>query len=140
MARPDPDAPDTLGWRVWAWDVASQRLISPTFNTVWHTAELRVENWNSSEALRGVAGIHAARLPLDWRRADIMDHGGLGLYGHRQNKVIVGVVERFGKYVLGTEGWRAEIVIIRKLRAPSTEIGLKLEQAYPEVEVYYEDR
>jgi hypothetical protein len=53
---------------------------------------------------------------------------------------VIGVVERFGKYVLGTEGWRAEIVVIRKLRAPSTEIGLKLEQAYPEVEVCYEDR
>jgi len=31
----------------------------------------------------------------------------------------LGVVERFGKYVLGTEGWRAGIVVIRKLRAPS---------------------
>jgi hypothetical protein len=139
MAKPDPDAPDTLGWRVWTWDEASERLISPSLRTVWHTAELRVENWDSSEALRGTAGIHAARLPYDWRRADVMDHGELRHHARNQNKVI-GLVERFGRYVLGTEGWRAEVVVIRKLRAPSTEIGLKLEQAYPEVEVYYEDR
>jgi hypothetical protein len=53
---------------------------------------------------------------------------------------VIGVVERFGTYVLGTQRWRAEIAVIRKLRAPNTEIGLKLEHAYPEVEVYYEDR
>jgi hypothetical protein len=70
----DPHAPDTLGWRVWAWDEASQRLISPSLKTVWHTAEMRVENWDSCEVLRGVAGIHAARLPLNWRRADVMSH------------------------------------------------------------------
>jgi hypothetical protein len=83
-----------------------------------------------------------ARLPRDWRKADIKHHDELSVYARAvaPRPVVVGVVERFGKYVLGTEGWRAEIVVIRKLRAPNTEIGLELEQAYPDVEVYYEDR
>lgn len=50
---------------------------------------------------------------------------------------ISGIVERYGKYVLGKEGWRAEIVHIRKLLAPNTEIGLALERAYPDIEVIY---
>jgi hypothetical protein len=53
--------------------------------------------------VRGFAGIHAARLPYDWRRADVMSHGEFCCYGRHPNNVI-GVVERFGKYVLGTEG------------------------------------
>jgi hypothetical protein len=83
-------------------------------------------------------------LPRDWRRARLEDAGELSTFADafrtRGSALIVGVVERFGKYVLGTEGWRAEIVVIRKLRAPNTKIGLKLEKAYPKVEVFYEDR
>jgi hypothetical protein len=29
VAQPDPDAPDTLGWRAWTWDEALQRLPDP---------------------------------------------------------------------------------------------------------------
>lgn len=54
-----------------------------------------------------------------------------------QTNAIHGIVERFGKYVMGTDGWRAEWVIIRKLYAPDTETGLALEAAYPDVEVIY---
>lgn len=138
-AQPDPYAPDTLGWRVWVWDAKKKRLCSPAQGTIWHTPELRVKRWNASEAVRGIAGIHAARMPRDWRRAKLEHHGELATYRGDEH-TIVGVVERFGKYVLGTEGWRAEIAIIRKLRAPNIEIGLALEKAYPDVEVYYEDR
>jgi hypothetical protein len=149
-ALPDPTAPDTLGWRVWWWDAVRQRLVSPTQGTVWETAELRVPHWDHGDVARGVAGIHAARMPRDWRRADIAYHHELGCYARYHDELddfvesrkqtIVGVVERFGKYVLGTEGWRAEIAVIRNLRAPNMEIGLELEKAYPDVEVYYEDR
>ena len=138
-ALPDPHAADTLGWRCWVWDEIRQRLCSPHQGTIWWTPELRVASWSTHNAVRGRAGIHAARMPRDWRRADIKQHQELRAYVDHPDTV-VGVVERFGKYVLGTEGWRAEIVVIRKLRAPSTEIGLKLEHAYPELEVYYEDR
>ena len=142
-AKMDPGQPDTLGWRVWFWDRRKERLLSPHRNTVWETPELRVKKWSNAEALRGLAGIHACRMPYDWRHADIRHHEELSHYNYNYElgpRCVVGVVERFGKYVLGTEGWRAEIVVVRKLRAPTTQIGLALEKAYPEVEVYYEDR
>jgi hypothetical protein len=148
-AQIDPEAPDTLGWRCFLWIPELKRLISPQQGSVWHTAELRVEKWqNDGSMVRGEAGIHACRMPIDWRRASIAHHSELhhynkpseGTLGWRNGCVtIVAVVERFGKYVLGTEGWRAEVVVIRKLRAPSTAIGLALEQAYPEVEVFYDE-
>ena len=139
-ALPDPNAPDTLGWRVWIWDACCNRLKSPDQSTIWWTSALRVKDWSTHDAVRGHAGIHAARMPYDWRRADIAHHEELSIYTRTLSTMIIGVVERFGKYVLGTEGWRAEIVVIRKLRAPNMEIGLELEKAYPDVEVYYEDR
>jgi hypothetical protein len=135
-AQPDPGAPDTLGWRIWYWDAERQRLRSPDQRTLWHSAELRVERWDESSVLRGQAGIHARRLPRDWLQAEWGDHDGPTM---RAN-CLSGVVERFGRYVLGTIGWRAEWVVIRKLRAPTTEIGLALETNYPEVEIVYEDR
>jgi hypothetical protein len=42
---------------------------------------------------------------------------------------VVGVVERFGKYVLGTEAGNAEITVVRELREPNTKIGLALKKA-----------
>lgn len=137
-ALPDPDAPDTLGWRMWLWDAAVQRLRSPFQGTVWHTPELRVDNWDTSVVLRGVAGIHARRVPIDWRRAKWVGDGRSE--PRWQANSVTGIVERYGRYVLGTLGWRAEWVVIRKLRAPNDEIGLALERAYPDVEVLYEDR
>ena len=135
-AQPDPDAPDTLGWRIWHWDAERQLLRSPDQRTLWHSAELRVERWDEASVLRGRAGIHARRMPRNWLQAEWGDHDGPVMRPH----CLSGVVERFGRYVLGTVGWRAEWVVIRKLRAPTTEIGLALETAYPEVEIVYEDR
>ncbi len=142
LSMPDPRAPDTLGWRIWHWDKNTQRLKSPTMGTVWHTPELRVEDWSFSKAVRGKAGIHAARMPYDWRRASLAGTELNGYTAPYEEGTVVGVVERLGKYVLGTEGWRAEWVIIKSLKAPSTEVGLLLEQAYPDLEgkVYYENR
>jgi hypothetical protein len=135
---PSPDAPDTLGWRGWRWD--GQFLISPVQGTPWHDATMRVVEWADSAAVRGVAGIHARRLPCHWRRADpaATEIGRCNVHG---------IVERFGRYVLGTEGWRSEWVVIRELMAPDTETALTLMQRYPEVKVHvreqekvYEDR
>lgn len=140
----DPEAPDTLGWRVLHWDAELGKLVSPQMGTVWHTPELRVPRWARAAAVRGHAGIHAARMPRDWRRARIAHHDELQDYeaaGRSRGRITVtAVVERFGRYVLGTEGWRAEWVIIRKLRAPDSKTGLAIEKAYPDVEVYYEER
>jgi len=133
LARPDPDAPETLGWRAWSWDPAIKRLRSPSYReTIWYTPEMRAENWKDAGGVRGHGGIHAARMPIDWRRASV---NGTELNGYGE---IIGVVERFGNFVLGTMGWRAEWVIIRSLRAPNSRIGLELERAYPDVEVYYD--
>jgi hypothetical protein len=41
------------------------------------------------------------------------------------------IVERFGRHALGTEGWRAEWVVIRELRAPDTETALALMRHCP---------
>jgi hypothetical protein len=134
--QPDPGAPDTLGWRIWHWDAERQLLRSPDQGTLWHSGELLVERWDVSSVLRGRGGIHARRMPRNWLQAEWGNHDGPVM----STKCLSGVVERFGRYVLGTVGWRAEWVVIRKLRAPTTEIGLALETAYPEVEVIYEDR
>jgi hypothetical protein len=128
---PAPDAPDTLGWRGWRFD--GEVLISPMQGTRWNDTTLRVDQWSDSDVVRGVAGIHARRLPRDWRQADpaVTDIGRCDVHG---------IVERFGRYVLGTEGWRAEWVVIRELMAPNTEIALALMRKYPDVRVHVREQ
>lgn len=123
-----PDAPDTLGWRGWNWNGGV--LVSPMQRTPWHEPSLRAEQWSDSEAVRGVAGIHARRMPFDWRRVDPRSFPEIGRCD------VHGIVERFGRYVLGTEGWRAEWVVIRELMAPNTKTALALLERYPEVKVH----
>lgn len=134
--KADPKQPDTLGWREWVWDGANKCLRSPSQGTLWPTDRHVADKWSKDDAVRGVAGIHALLVPRHWKLLTEFDcfplGGGAG--------VVTGVVERFGKYVLGTEGWRAEEVIIRELLAPTTEIGLALEQKYPDVIVHYPDQ
>jgi len=65
----------------------------------------------------------------DWRRADPR----LTEIGHCD---VHGIVERFGHYVLGTEGWRAQWVVIRELMAPDSKTALALMGRYPEVKVH----
>jgi hypothetical protein len=124
---PSPDVPDTLGWRGWRWDGST--LVSPQQRTPWHEPSLHAERWSDSAAVRAQAGIHARLVPTDWRRADPR----LTEIGHCD---VHGIVERFGHYVLGTEGWRAEWVVIRELMAPDAETALALMQVYPEVRVH----
>jgi len=128
---PDPDAPDTLGWRGWRFD--GEVLISPTRGTRWCDNTLRAERWSDSDAVRGLGGIHARRLPRDWGQADpsVTDIGRCDVHG---------IVERFGRYVLGTEGWRAEWVVIRELMAPDTETALALMRKYPDVRVHVREQ
>jgi hypothetical protein len=137
VSLPDPRAPDYLGWRVWHWCPENQKLVSPAQGTVWHTPELRVSDWSQNDAVRNHRGIHAARMPYDWKKAKL-EGTELAVFSYG-SRTVIGVVERYGRYVLGTQGWRAEWVIIKALKAPSTEIGLQLETAYPDVEVIYDD-
>jgi hypothetical protein len=53
---------------------------------------------------------------------------------------IHGIVERFGRYVLGTVGWQAEWVAIREQMAPGTETALKLMRRYPEVRIHVREQ
>jgi hypothetical protein len=57
-----------------------KRPLSPQQPAVWRTPELRVEKWDSSEVVRGNAGIHACLMPRDWRRANIAHHPELFHY------------------------------------------------------------
>jgi len=140
VAQPDPRTPDTLGWRMWHLTDDGE-LQSPTMDTVWHEPELRVEKWSDSTAVRGEAGIHAHLMPSSWHRAIAIrrrvNQIDKALGFHEDDPDIWGIVERFGRFVLGTEGWRAEWVVIRELMAPSNEVGLTLERVYPEVRVHY---
>lgn len=138
-ATVDLDQPNTLGWRAWIWDPDQKMLRSIVqTNFYWESAELRVNNWDTSDVVRGTSGIHACLMPLNWEIADPR-RTDMPFTGCSYNNVIVGVVERFGKFVLGTTGWRAEWVIIRKLLAPTQELGLLMEMAYPDVHVKYFD-
>lgn len=132
--KPDPTQPDTLGWREWSWSDADKMLKSPSTGTLWTEAELVVPTWDEGDAVRGTSGIHAHLVPKHWK---ILGEQSGGYVASGDPNRVHGIVERFGKYVLGTEGWRAEWVIIKELMAPSTEVGLKLEQAYPDVIVHY---
>lgn len=128
---PALNAPDTLGWRGWLWD--GTVLISPVRWTPWHDIALCAVEWSDGAAVRGQAGIHAIRLPPDWRRAD-PSRTEIG------RCTVHGIVERFGRYVLGTEGWRAEWVVIRELMAPDTKTALALMRKYPEVRVHIKEQ
>lgn len=139
---PDPTAPDTLGWKVWVMG-PDGTLLSPFRHIRWESSVLRTETWDESNVLRGGAGIHARRLPRNIQRvADPTDYFDLtGVYPRHNNFVIVdGVVERFGQYVLGTDGWRAEEVRILRLFAPEAASAALLAARYPDVEVLVRGR
>jgi hypothetical protein len=137
--RPDPKQPDTMGWRAWVWHPGIKMLVSPHQYTPWTVDRLIAERWSDEDALRGAAGIHARLVPKHWKIIGWPDdESSSGL--DDKPELVTGIVERFGRYVLGTEGWRAEQVVIRELMAPSTEIGLALEQRYPDVIVHYPDQ
>lgn len=137
--KPDPKVPDTMGWRAWVWESGQEVLVSPHQGTGWPDAHLTAARWSEDDALRGSAGIHARRVPRHWKIVGWPDdHSSSALDSNPM--LVTGLVERFGRYVMGTEGWRAEQVVIRELMAPSTEIGLKLEQRYPDAIVHYPDQ
>ena len=135
-ARPSTTLPDTLGFREWLFDEDTGRLVSPTQGTPWETDRLEAAVWSTSSMVRGVAGIHAKRMPVDWTLLRQAVDENWSLFSPVRGTKVTGVVERFGQYVLGTEGWRAERVVIRELCAPTPEIMLRLMASYPSVKVH----
>lgn len=130
--KPDPKVPDTFGWRSWVWHTGHELLISPHHMVLWDKPYLGAAYWDDANILRGNAGIHARLVPKHWKILGWPDDDASSGVDENPN-LVTGIVERFGRYVLGTNGWRAEQVIIRELMAPSTEIGLALERVYPDV-------
>jgi hypothetical protein len=198
IPRPDRRVPTTLGWRSWIWDETNRVLLSPTRRTSWLDPELHCEDWDTSEAIRGVTGIHAHLVPENWEEAESeyarrrlatlaqatasagastgvsSSNATLGAAPSKScgsaasarlqsasmqtsanssvevlqrasscsssPPIVTGIVERYGRYVLGTEGWRAEWVIVRKLCAPTPEIAEALGRVYPDVEIIHGHR
>lgn len=139
----DPNADPELGWRVWYWDIMKQILISPSQQTEWTSFELRADNWSTKSACRGKSGIHACLMTKEWELSHYEQNNELRdmvIFKNKNEYIpIDGVVRRFGRYVLGTTGWRAECVHILKLRAPNSTIGLLMQARYPEVEIYHNE-
>lgn len=128
-STPSNVRPNTLGWRTWTWDRKAKCLKSPAQGVLWHGPELIAEDWDQASVVRGTSGIHACRLPRgDWKLADRPRDMPVGL--------VVGLVERYGRYALGEVGWRAEWVIVRELLAPNEAVANTLRKYYPEVKVH----
>ena len=120
--------PNTLGWRTWHVE-ADGALRSPSYGTRWECAELHADNWLPIGAVRNVAGIHALLAPECWR--DLVP------YAHAPS-CVHGLVERFGQYVLGEDGWRSEWAVVREVSSNDEKTAAKLEQFYPEVKVHFD--
>jgi hypothetical protein len=134
-ARPDPNAPNYLGWCSWDWN--GEFLEDPWTGRQWHGLELVEYQWQL-----GQTGIRAKRIPRDWRHAephpDLVSQKVSLPYGRRVPRVS-GIVERFGYYVVEKEGWRAERALIRQLLAPTAGVQMLLKRAYPEVQIFCRD-
>ena len=131
---PRSRVPDTLGWRSWVWD--GQHLISPSWGVAWHSSELRCDDWSDDSAVRGKGGIHALFVPRSRRTIHIP---GPGLPGADVERTVTGIVERYGKFVQGEDGWRAEWVFIRELFPRNPVLAEKLRAAYPDVKITLRD-
>lgn len=127
-----PDNVDTtFGWRCWTWD--GRTLISPSQRTPWESEILEAEDYSDESAVRGVGGIHARLVPRDWKRAFWPNNE---TRPGKHEMCITGIVERFGRAVLGKMGWRAEQAVIRELLAPDEATLVELQMAYPAAKVY----
>jgi branched-subunit amino acid transport protein len=131
-ARDSKDYMDSVyGFRIWSLDMNLGLLRSPHRNTVWEGPDMVCEDWEESEVVRGVSGVHAYLCPTDWKIQAKNRPGSI----YDNSIMIAGVVERYGRYVLGEDGWRSEWAIIRKLYAPNKVIAEALRKSYPEVEI-----
>lgn len=120
-----------LGWRAFRWDANFGVLRSPQRRTPWHDSVMQVPNWDTSAALRGVAGIHALHAPRGWR---VLPWEG-DTYCGCASPAVTALVERWGRAVVGEDGWRAEWCAIRELVAPA-DIAGAIQAAYPDVTVH----
>jgi hypothetical protein len=124
-----PPGDNTLGWRAWEWDDRAHALRSPAQGNLWTEPELRCDKWEQDDAVRGRGGIHALwPVPKGWQDKD-------SKWFAPDPTTVVGIVERFGHYVLGEDGWRAEWVVIKELAAEASIIEA-VRKAYPDITVH----
>jgi hypothetical protein len=121
--------PNTMGWRYFGVD-PDGCLVSPAHYARWEDGELRAKEWNKDMVVRGAAGIHALLAPEMWRHLHV-DQFPEG--------AVTALVERFGHYVLGEDGWRAEWVVIREITAPSKDLAAKIRKFYPDIPVHCDE-
>lgn len=106
------------------------RLVSPNQGTVWDTNVLTVSEWCESDAVRGVAGIHAAWPTMGGTVQPEIDTV--------EPTNTLALVRGLGKFVSGATGWRAEKVIIDTVYlAPELinrwRVVKRLARLYPEI-------
>jgi hypothetical protein len=130
--RSNPFLPSIYGWREWYLaDLQSYVLLSPIRRTPWPTAALQAHTWSNEPLVNGHEGVHAHRCPANWRiNQDCWP---------KLPRLVTGIVERFGRAVLGRNGWRAEHVVIRELIARDRKIALALSMRYPSARVWWVD-
>jgi hypothetical protein len=125
-----------IGWRYWR--VCSQwpdLLISPFRQTRWEGPVLKAHTWSTHEAVQGLAGIHATHTQKHARKFAELERGYRGAHTYTTT-VAIGRVRAYDRYVVGTNGWRAERVIVDKLfivpfpKQPATEAIAAFEQRY----------
>jgi hypothetical protein len=104
-----------VGWRYWRVSSAlPDLLISPFRQTRWDGPVLTAHTWSTHDAVQGLAGIHATHTQKQARRFAALERGYRGSYTYTTT-VAIGRVRAYGRYVVGTNGWRAERVIVDKL-------------------------
>lgn len=134
---PDPNANAALGWRCWTIDPLTGILHSPLRIAAWPDGELRCDDFPESPhgQPESAAGIYALLMPRDWKRAGT-ESLPFDANQTAEDSLVTGVVERFGRYILGAKGWRAEWVVIRELQAQTVETKTLLERQYPNIPVW----
>jgi hypothetical protein len=128
----DPMDGSLLGVRIFKLS-PSLKLQSPNQGTIWESNVLQIaDEWQETEIVRGAAGIHAAWPPRSLMVAPLIDTvkpDAVSLFS---------CVRGYGRYVAGTEGWRAEKVIVDRVFLPESirsrwRMMKRLEKLYPEI-------
>jgi hypothetical protein len=129
--RANPFLPSVYGWRKWYFDTKTYVLKSPVMHTPWPTAALQAHTWSNEPLVHGYDGVHARRCPADWRsNEECWPEWAI---------LVTGIVERYGRAVLGRNGWRSEHAVIRELIARDYKIALALSMRYTSVRVWCVD-
>jgi hypothetical protein len=107
-------------------------LVSPQQGTPWGggaVPTITAQRWTDSDALRGVAGIHAC-----WPRRD-------GVLPAEAEDYVSSVycvqveVRGYGRTVQGATGWRAEHAIVDRVRTAHADADAAIRRRYPGVAV-----